>query len=54
MVEVKKEANNKIVNIDDKKILLGLFAVFLIGSLFSGNLTGQDCTTAWRQRVQFV
>ncbi len=40
MVEVKKEANNKIVNIDDKKILLGLFAVFLIGSLFSGNLTG--------------
>ena len=40
MVEVKKEANNKIVNIDDKKILLGLFAVFLIGSLFSGNFTG--------------
>lgn len=39
MVE-KKTVNNKIININDKKLLLGLFAVFLIGTLFSGNLTG--------------
>jgi len=36
----KKVVNNKIVNIADKKLLIGLFAVFLIGTLFSGNLTG--------------
>lgn len=36
----KKVVNNRLVNIADKKLLLGLFAVFLIGTLFSGNLTG--------------
>ena len=31
---------SKIVNIDDKKLLLGLFFVVVLGSLVSGNFTG--------------
>ena len=36
----KKVVGNSLINIDDKKLLIGLFVVFLIGTLFSGNLTG--------------
>lgn len=36
----KKMLGNSLINIDDKKLLIGLFAIFVIGTLFSGNLTG--------------
>ena len=36
----KEVVNNRVIKIDDKKLLLGLLAVFLVGSLFSNNLTG--------------
>jgi hypothetical protein len=37
---VKKEVNGRIVKLDDKKLLLSLAFVFVIGTLFSGTLTG--------------
>jgi hypothetical protein len=38
--EVNSEASKRIVDFDDKKVLLGLAFVFVIGTLFSGSITG--------------
>lgn len=40
MVNGKNESSNSLINIDDKKLLIGLFVIFIIGTLFSSNLTG--------------
>jgi hypothetical protein len=36
----KKKVSKRMVNLDDKKIILSLAFVFIVGTLFSGSFTG--------------
>ena len=39
-MKIKKEVKKRIVNMEDKKVILSLAFVFIVGVLFSGSFTG--------------